>query len=250
MTLCVDIGGKQFTGTGRGEGERRALAPVRFEVKQGSFTCILGPSGCGKSTLINIIGGLETPDSGGVFLDGQALRSDQTGYMFQTPRLMPWLSALANVELVMDTSARHTDQAQVLLGEMGLAESLNVYANRLSGGMQRRVALARAFINRPPLLLMDEPFISLDDPSAHKLRLLLLRFWRERQTTVLFVTHNLHEALFLADRILFFSPGPGRVILNYDVPSPHPRDSLDEATVSARQAELLRQYPDLLSGVA
>ncbi len=247
MTLKVDISGKRFTDDGQNN-PHQVLRTTRFEITRGSFTCIVGPSGCGKTTLMNIIGGLETPDSGDILLDDHPVRAGQIGYMFQNPRLMPWLSALDNVLLVMDKAERNNAKASDLLGEMGLEESMTVYANRLSGGMQRRVALARAFINRPPLLLMDEPFVSLDAPTARKLRLLLLRLWSDQSTTILFVTHNLREALFLADRILFLSSGPGKIILDYPVPLSRPRESLRDDDIAAAAQMLLADHPHLLEG--
>ncbi len=247
MTLWVDISGKHFINDGQ-ERPHQVLEATRFETKRRSFTCIVGPSGCGKTTLMNIIGGLETPDSGDILLDDQPVTTGSIGYMFQNPRLMPWLSALDNVLLVMDKAARQNGHAAALLREMGLGDSMAVYANRLSGGMQRRVALARAFINQPPLLLMDEPFVSLDEPAARKLRLLLLRSWREQ--IILFVTHNLHEAVFLSDRILFLSSGPGAVVLDYTVPLPRPRESLNEGDIAAVVQKLLAAHPHLLGGIA
>ena len=247
MTLRVNIGGKRFINDGQDQ-PHQVLQTTRFETKPRSFTCIVGPSGCGKTTLMNMIGGLEAPDSGDILLDGHPISVGSIGYMFQNPRLMPWLSAIDNVLLVMDKTARTNGRAADLLREMGLGDSMAVYANRLSGGMQRRVALARAFVNQPPLLLMDEPFVSLDEPAARKLRLLLLHSWSEQ--IILFVTHNLHEAVFLSDRILFLSSCPGQVVLDYDVPLPRPRESLNEEDIAAVVQTLLADHPHLLGGIA
>ena len=161
---------------------------------------------------------------------------------------MPWLTVLDNLLLVLDKAPQSVARCRHLLSEVGLAEVEHAFPNQLSGGMQRRVALARAFAVRPELLLMDEPFISLDAPTATRLRGLLLTLWAELRPTVLFVTHHLREALALADRVLFLSKGPGRVVLEVPVQLPRPRQ-LEDAGVGELHDRLLAQYPDLLSGL-
>ena len=161
---------------------------------------------------------------------------------------MPWLTVLDNVLLVSASTPAQRERAVALLQAMELGEVLHAYPGRLSGGMQRRVALARAFVNEPPLLLMDEPFVSLDAPTADRLRAMLVELWQRCRSTVLFVTHDLREALALADRVCFLSAAPGRVVLELPVALPRPRAPNDPA-VLALQAQLLAQHPDLLAGL-
>lgn len=221
------------------------LQDLRISAASGTFTCLVGPSGCGKSTLLNIIGGLDRQFQGTVTLEGRV--PDHLGYVFQTPRLMPWLTVLDNVRLVLEP--KDYPLATELLERMGLGERLNHYPNRLSGGMQRRVALARAFAVRPRLLLLDEPFVSLDQPVATRLRDLLLELWADHAPTVLFVTHDLPEALALAQRVIFLSTSPAQVVLDLEVPLARPRRREDEA-VSQLAVRLLREHPNLLEGQA
>lgn len=228
-------------------GGRLALAGAAFTAAAGEFVCLVGPSGCGKSTLLNIIGGLDRAYRGAVSLNG-ADPAAQVSYMFQTPRLMPWLTVLDNVRLVLDGSAEAQARAQALLNAVELGDVLDAYPKQLSGGMQRRVALARAFVIRPRLLLLDEPFVSLDLPVANRLRALLAEQWQREQPTVLFVTHDLREALALADRVLFLSAGPGRVVLERSITLPRPR-AVDDAAINALQQQLLHDHPELLAGI-
>ncbi len=224
-----------------------ALRDLRFHVASGEFVCLVGPSGCGKSTLLNIINGLDRAVQGRVRLNGEVITGG-IGTMFQNPRLMPWLSALDNVRLVMENTAAATRRSRELLVAVGLAEFANAYPGQLSGGMQRRVALARAFAIQPRLLLLDEPFVSLDAPVANRLRNLLLERWRQHAGIVLFVTHDLREALMLADRVLFLSAGPGRVVLDYRVPLTREQRA-GERTLESLHEELLTTHPDLLAGL-
>jgi ABC-type nitrate/sulfonate/bicarbonate transport system ATPase subunit len=223
-----------------------ALEGLRFSVAQGEFACLVGPSGCGKTTLLNIVGGLDRQVEGWVRLDGTT-SPGHISYVFQTPRLMPWLTVLDNVRLVLDNGPAATARARTLLTAMELSAVLDAYPNRLSGGMQRRVALARAFATEPQLLLMDEPFVSLDAPAADRLRDMLTELWRSRGTTVLFVTHDLREALALGDRVLFMSASPGRVVLELPVDLPRPRRCNDSEVVRLHE-RLLRVHPHLLEG--
>jgi NitT/TauT family transport system ATP-binding protein len=248
--LSVEIRAKTYAARTPG-GDHMALRDLSFEIPEGQFACIVGPSGSGKTTLLNIIGGLDRAVEGSVRLgggDGAEPANLPIGYMFQTPRLFPWLSVLDNVRIVMDRAAADGGEAERLLTEMRLGDVMHAFPNRLSGGMQRRVALARAFAVKPRLLLMDEPFVSLDAPVAEKLRALLLETWKARRTTVLFVTHDLGEALALADRILFLSPSPGRIVLDLPVNLPRPRH-LEDPAVRALRRDLLGRYPQLLAGL-
>ena len=248
--LSVDIRAKTYPSRTPGA-NHTALKDISFTVPEGQFTCILGPSGSGKTTLLNIVSGLDRAMEGDVRLtENGALdpASMPIGYMFQTPRLFPWLSVLDNVRIVMDQEGIASGEAEKLLKAMGLEDVFQAYPNRLSGGMQRRVALARAFAVRPKLLLMDEPFVSLEAPVADRLRQLLIDTWSGRRTTVLFVTHDLSEALTLADRILFLSKSPGHVVLDLDVDIPRPRRPQDPE-IERFQRRLLADYPQLLAGL-
>ncbi len=216
---------------------------------KGQFTCIVGPSGTGKTTLLNIMSGLDADFQGAVIIHGNPPRlAPPLGYMFQSPRLMPWLTVLENVNMVASGYARGKNLPKKLLEQMELGEFLDAYPNRLSGGMQRRVALARAFVNQPPLLLLDEPFISLDTPVAYRLRNLLLDLWREHEATVVFVTHDLREAVQLGERILFMSPSPGRIVLDLPVNLARPRDP-EGGEMEEFRSQLLRDHPDILAGL-
>ncbi len=245
--IQVDIASKTYSQ----DSARPPLEVLRefsFEVATGEFCCIVGPSGCGKTTLLNLISGLDGEYEGSVTVAGGApLQGPTPGYMFQSSRLMPWLTVRENVELVRAEDGRDADVMR-LLQEIGLADFSDYYPGRLSGGMRRRVALARALINDPPLLLLDEPFLSLDTPVANRLRRLLLEACSQRSSTVLFVTHDLREALYLADRILFVSERPGRIVLDQVIDIPRPRTPEGEA-VELLRLELLKAYPQLLSGL-
>ncbi len=262
--LEIDIGRKAFarpSGSGGADaGELVVLEDLRISVPEGAFTCIVGPSGCGKTTLLNIVSGLDPDFGGAVQVDGlPPAKAPPSGYMFQSPRLMPWLSVRENVRLVQRENGADDedgggdgdgdDLADRLLREMGLGGFLDAYPGSLSGGMRRRVALARAFVTRPRLLLLDEPFLSLDAPVANRLRGLLLDIWRQRPTTVLFVTHDLREALYMADRVLFMSASPGRIVLDLPIELPRPR--LPEGQeIEMLRLRLLEQHPELLAGLA
>jgi NitT/TauT family transport system ATP-binding protein len=231
----------------RGGRPHVALAGLELSAAAGEFVCMVGPSGCGKSTLLNVVGGLDHDVDGRVTLAGVA-PGHGIGFMFQEPRLMPWLTVLDNVLLVAGPSDAAQRRARELLGAMGLGEVMDAFPGRLSGGMQRRVALARAFVIEPKLLLMDEPFVSLDVPTANRLRAMLVELWQRCRCTVLFVTHDLREALALADRVCFLSAAPGRVVLDLPVALPRPRLP-DDAAVLALQAHLLDRHPELLAGL-
>ena len=247
--LEIGITEKAYPGRPAG-GEVVALAGLAFTVPEGEFTCIVGPSGCGKTTLLNIISGLDADVEGEVRVAGAAPADGPlTGYMFQAPRLMPWLTVRDNVRLVLGDDELADGRTETLLREMGLGDVMDAFPHRLSGGMLRRVALARAFVTGPRLLLLDEPFLSLDTPVANRLRRLLLDLCARHPTTVLFVTHDLREALYLADRVLFMSPGPGRIVLDLPVDLPRPRQP-EGADIEALRLDLLDQHPRLLAGLA
>jgi len=227
------------------------LSELNFDVNAGEFLAIVGPSGSGKTTLLNLIAGLDK-NVQGVIEHSTSNQQQNLAFMFQEPRLIPWLNVEDNIRLVIraqaiDKHAQLEQRMRTLLQQVGLSDFQMAYPRQLSGGMQRRVALVRAFVIQPNLLLLDEPFQSLDEPNANQLRALLLQLWLETQTTILFVTHSLREALTLADRILFFSDRPARVALDYQVPLERPR-TLNHSQVNQLHDSLLKEYPQLLSG--
>lgn len=245
--IDIDISSKFYI-QDHGQSELQVLNNIKFSVKSGEFCCIVGPSGCGKTTLLNLISGLDEQFYGSVIVDGGApSEGPAPGYMFQSSRLMPWLTVRQNIELVL-SDGENLSRVDDLLREMDLAEFSGVYPGRLSGGMRRRVALARAMIKEPHLLLLDEPFLSLDTPVANHLRRLLIDVCAKRSSTVLFVTHDLREALYLADRILFVSGRPGTIVLDKIVDLPRPRAPEGEAIEMMRLA-LLKEHPQLLAGL-
>jgi len=212
--LSVRIDKKSFPAVG----ERPAnlvLKNVSFQVEPGSFVIITGPSGGGKSTMLNIVAGLDKDYEGEVdFGDGGP--TQRLAFVFQSPRLLPWRTVYENIALALPPGDPRLANIPEMLKRVGLTEAANAYPEMISLGMQRRVALARAFVLEPDLLLMDEPFVSLDDPTAQGLRELLVELWSRRPTTVLFVTHDRAEAVMLGTRILRLSPGPATIA--QDVP--------------------------------
>lgn len=235
--LDIDIRRKSF-GT-----DPPVLADLRLSMSSGEFVALVGPSGAGKTTLLKVIAGLDTDVEGEI----RVAAGGVTGFMFQEPRLMPWLTSLDNVRLVLPGDIRGQRRAGELLAAVGLAGQARSYPSQLSGGMRRRVALARAFAPDPELLLMDEPFVSLDAPTAQRLRDQLMTLWQQRRPTVLFVTHDLREAIALADRILFLSSPPARIIHEEAIPLARPREPEDPAVTKLRQT-LLERNPQLLHG--
>ena len=242
--LDIEIAEKRYPARGDA-GPRRVLKDLCLAVPRGEFLCILGPSGCGKTTLLNLIAGLDRDFDGRVAWSGPTVAVPRVGYVFQEPRLLPWLTVIQNVELVL-AEAGESDPAflEHLLDVAGLLDFRDAHPQRLSLGLARRVALVRAFAIKPDLLLMDEPFVSLDRPTAERLRSLLVTIWAERPTTVVFVTHDLGEALQLADRIVQLSASPASVIA--DVKVPLPREARDDrAAMEGLRDNLLREHPEL-----
>jgi ABC-type nitrate/sulfonate/bicarbonate transport system ATPase subunit len=211
-------------------GERLALQDIDLEVEHGEFVCLLGPSGCGKTTLLNILSGLDHADQGTVTVRSPPGGHPVMGYVFQQSRLLPWLSVNDNLRFVLERGGEESRRdVTYWLDRVGLAGRGDDYPRQLSVGQQQRVAVARALIIRPDMLFMDEPFSSLDELTASKMREDLLDLWEELGSTVVFVTHNPMEATFLADRIVIMTPGPGRILHDYKVSEliPRPRDGDD-----------------------
>ena len=228
---------KRFVGA---NGETDALRDVSFKVHRREFVCVIGPSGCGKSTLIRILAGLETQSAGEVLLDGKPVTGPgrERGMVFQGYSLFPWLTVKRNVMFgpEMSGSSRTTAEthAREWLALVGLSEFADAYPHELSGGMRQRVAIARALVNEPRVMLMDEPFGALDAQTRSKMQAHLLDIWRNIDITVFFITHDLDEAIFLADRILVLKAHPGTLQEIIEVPVPHPRSAAQASTPEFR----------------
>jgi len=212
-------------------GTVHALDDVSLDVTEGEFVCLVGPSGCGKSTLLDIIAGLETPDKGRVLADNFPVTAPGRHrlVMFQESALFPWLNVMGNVMFGLKlkpglTNAERKQIAQFFIKLVGLEKFAQANVHELSGGMKQRVALARALAPNPRVLLMDEPFAALDALTREQLYGDIQRIWQERRKTIVFVTHNVREAVCLGDRVVLFSPHPGRIREQFQVPLPRPRD--------------------------
>lgn len=204
-------------------GPLEALRDVSLDIRAGDFLALLGPSGCGKSTLLRLIAALDRPDAGRLIWDeGHQPRTGEIGFVFQDATLLPWASASDNVYLPLRIAGIRRDQAMPRINEalhrVGLAGFEASRPRQLSGGMRMRVSIARALVTRPRLLLMDEPFAALDEFTRHRLQEDLLSLWQELRCTVVFVTHSIYEAAFLARRIVLMTPRPGRV--DHELASP------------------------------
>jgi NitT/TauT family transport system ATP-binding protein len=208
----------------------QALVGISLTVGEGEFLAVVGPSGCGKSTLLRLLSGLEVPDSGQVCLRGEPLLAPrrEIGFVFQRSNLMPWRTVLRNISLPLEVDGLPLQESLRRAAEwvslVDLEGFRDAYPGQLSGGMQQRVALARALIHEPSLLLLDEPFGSLDALTRDRMNAELLRIWSLRRPAVVMVTHSISEAVLLADRVLVMSPRPGRIRAEFTVPFPRPRD--------------------------
>jgi NitT/TauT family transport system ATP-binding protein len=209
-------------------GPVHALESFSLSVEEGELVTILGPSGCGKTTLLWAMSGLHALTRGEILLDGKAVVGPQPreiGMMFQDANLLPWRNLLKNIELPFEIKKRPIDGERIrrLLDEVGLLGFENAYPRELSGGMQQRASIVRALAQDPAVLLMDEPFGALDAFTRDEMNLLLLKLWSETNKTVVFVTHNISEAIFLADRVVVMSPRPGRLARIFEIELPRPR---------------------------
>ncbi len=239
--IQINIHSKTYPAIGQA-GHHAAIKNLKLSLTSGEFICLVGPSGCGKTTLLNIIANLDTDYEGEIRV-GQQQSHPKIGYIFQNPRLLPWRTVRENIELVLG-SDQSPDVIDPLLEVMQLTQSQHVYPERLSLGMSRRVSIIRAFAVDPEILLMDEPFVSLDAPTARQVRELLLKLWQERPHTVLFVTHDLREAIALADRLIFLSAAPMTVISEITVPVPRAERN-DEKAIEAFRQQLINDYPEI-----
>jgi NitT/TauT family transport system ATP-binding protein len=246
--IALDRVSKTFGAPNRkpGQGGNRVLSEVSFSVADGEFICLLGPSGCGKSTVLNLVAGFEQPDEGSVRQSGHKIGGPgpDRGVVFQQPTLFPWLSVLDNVtfgpRMAGAPEAQYLPLAERYLQLVGLKGFEHHATWQLSGGMRQRVALARAWLANPEVLLMDEPFGALDAQTRLLMQELLTSLWQATGTTVLFVTHDVDEALFLSDRILVMSARPGRVCEDLIVPFARPR-SIESLVTDPQYAQLKRR---------
>ena len=219
-----------------------ALQDVSLEIGRNEFITLVGPSGCGKSTLLRIVAGLILPTAGRASIGGAAITEprSETGIVFQAPTLLPWASVLDNVlfplRMMHRIDSTSTDKAMALLKLVGLSGFEGKSPRELSGGMQQRVAICRALVHDPDILLMDEPFGALDALTREEMTMELLRIWSERPKTVLFVTHSITEAVVLADRVVVMSPRPGRIQEIIEIGLPRPRSFETEATPEFHEA--------------
>ena len=246
--LAIEDVSKSFkTGTG----VVQALDRVSLQVGEGEFVCLVGASGCGKSTLLNIIAGLEKPDGGNVLADGKPVTSPgrERLVMFQEPALFPWLNVFGNVlfglKLKPNLSKKNRhDVAKYYLELVGLSRFERANIHELSGGMKQRVSLARALAPNPRVLLMDEPFAALDALTREQLYGDIQQIWKARRKTIVFVTHNVREAACLGDRVLLFSPHPGRIREEFPVELPRPRD-INSVDLAAHATQITKALKSL-----
>jgi len=246
--LAIEDVSKSFkTGTG----VVQALDRVSLQVGEGEFVCLVGVSGCGKSTLLNIIAGLEKPDGGNVLADGKPVTSPgrERLVMFQEPALFPWLDVFGNVlfglKLKPNLSKKNRhDVAKYYLELVGLSRFEHANIHELSGGMKQRVSLARALAPNPRVLLMDEPFAALDALTREQLYGDIQQIWKARRKTIVFVTHNVREAACLGDRVLLFSPHPGRIREEFPVELPRPRD-INSVDLAAHATQITKALKSL-----
>ena len=218
------------------QSENLIFKNLNFIIKKSQFVSIFGPSGCGKTTLLNIISGLDKNFDGLVQTFNSATNPNKNiSYMFQAPRLFPWLTAIENVKFPIKKKKNCEKIAFEFIKKVGLERYNNQYPNRLSGGMQRRIALARAFAPNPNILLLDEPFISIDRKISNSLRKLLIKLWKKNKPIIIFVTHDLDEAIELADRICFLSNLPSKILLDYEVNLNRPRNQNSKEFISLKR---------------
>ncbi len=248
MSFEIEIKKKNFFNV-HDKSEVEVLKNINISIKNNEFVCIVGPSGCGKTTLMNIIGGLIETDHQTIRLDKKKLNIDENfGYVFQTSRLLPWLTVRENIELVCDEK-KDKKRIDELLNCFDLFEFQNYFPKSISGGMRRKVSLARALARNPKILLMDEPFISLDQPTSENLYDVLLNYWKDNPLTIILITHNLKEAILLGDRIIFFSKRPASVVYEHKVKSKRKNLSIDNNDIQEEYAFLKNKFPSLLKGL-
>jgi ABC-type nitrate/sulfonate/bicarbonate transport system ATPase subunit len=226
-----------------GQSRQKIIDGVSMEIKKGEFVCIVGQSGCGKTTLLNVIAGLLKPESGQILYRGRpSPDSVRIGYVFQFPRLLPWRTVQENLQFVLkETDAGVKDKIAHVLEMVGLGGYEKYYPHQISGGMQARVSIARALVIDPDILLMDEPFSHLDQITAKKLREDVVKLWAKTKMTVIFVTHDLHEAVYLADRVYVLGGRPATIrhVENIDIMRPREYDGDEVFKVYKKLANII-----------
>lgn len=248
MTIEVKNINKSFEGKKK---NLSVLENINLTIDDGEFICLLGPSGCGKTTLLRLIAGLEHPTSGEIIANGEVVKkpSGDRAVIFQQYSLFPWLTVLQNVTFGLEMTKKGTKEENIAAAErylesVGLIDFKDSYPHELSGGMKQRVAIIRSLLNHSPILLMDEPFSAVDMQTRHKLQEQLIGVWKRFDNTIVFVTHDVDEAVYLADKIVILDKNPGRIakIVEVDIERPRKRDSeefikLQESIVSELDME-------------
>jgi NitT/TauT family transport system ATP-binding protein len=244
---------KTFEPSEKSSGGTEALREINFEIREGEILCLLGPSGCGKTTVLNIIAGFQMPNRGEVLVNGRRVNKPgpDRGVIFQEHALFPWRTVLQNIIFGPQMMGRQLAESHALADQyinlIGLSGFQNHYPHELSGGMQQRVAIARVLVNQPDILLMDEPFGKLDAQTRATMQVLLLDVWEKLRPTILFITHDIDEAIFLGDRILVMSCRPGKIVKEFKVKLIRPRDY--EIVTTSAYLEIKREILSLLKGV-
>ena len=242
MSIEIKNINKSFDGRGK---NLSVLEDINLTIDDGEFVCLLGPSGCGKTTLLRLIAGLDNPTSGEVVANGEVVEkpSGDRAVIFQQYSLFPWLTVLQNVTFGLEMSGGSKEEniqaAERYLQSVGLLEFKDSYPHELSGGMKQRVAIIRSLLNHSPILLMDEPFSALDMQNRHKLQEQLIGVWKRFENTIVFVTHDVDEAVYLADKIVIMDKNPGRIayVVDVDIERPRKRDSKEFITLQERIVE-------------
>ena len=230
MSIEIKNINKSFDGRGK---NLSVLEDINLTIDDGEFVCLLGPSGCGKTTLLRLIAGLDNPTSGEIIANGEVVEepSGDRAVIFQQYSLFPWLTVLQNVTFGLEMSGGSKEEnvkaAERYLKSVGLLEFKDSYPHELSGGMKQRVAIIRSLLNHSPILLMDEPFSALDMQNRHKLQEQLIGVWQRFENTIVFVTHDVDEAVYLADKIVLLDKNPGKIVevINVDLKRPRKRES-------------------------
>ena len=220
------------------------MRKFNLNIKHNEIVALIGPSGIGKSTLLNILSGYDQNISGQIDINRE-IKDKKLSFIFQAHNLLPWLTALENVELITNKENLKKNRPYKILKELGLEEFINTYPNNLSGGMKRRVSIARAFVNNPNILLMDEPFISLEKPLANQLREQTISLIKKNNVTAILVTHDLKEAIIFADRIIFCNDVPMKILVDQKIELPESSD-YDSDQVDKIYREIMISHPDIL----
>ena len=223
----------------------KIIDSFKLEINNSDFISIIGPSGCGKTSLLNMISNIDDDYLGLILFNKKNISNSNIGVMFQDSRLIPWLNVLENILLV--SKSKNEEEIINALRQIGLGEYIHSYVKELSGGMQRRVALVRAFINKPDVLLLDEPFISLEYPTAQSLRSDFMKFYNKYKPTVILVTHDLKEAISLSKRIVFLDSKPMKIVLDFENKNDF-SSNLEDVEIEKIKESILKNYPKILSG--